>query len=438
MPNGSPMLISDTEISGVLKTVYSGYREKVFPISTPLLANVKKGGPGGLRNMRWGGAGVNFNAVLSRPVGLVASSNGYFGKHAQAQEKQGTMDIKRVYVTREIDGLAIVGTQSKEAAYIALAKKILDEAKDAATLGMQEILHGDGRGIKALVGTRTSDTVYIVDSPYGIASAGQGGLGLDQGMYIAILDTSASDAVLGRAIISSVANSGDNCTITLATAITGVAATDKIVLCTASDTAYNANPNGLTNILNRGGSYDSLHSLAATTYPRWDSTRLVAGTDTPDAAQPTEQDIWELMARVAGRSGFDAKMKPSDFLLMTTPGIEKKLADQYFGQRRLTQDDFVQIKGGFKAITICGVPLVSDFWCPAGVVYLLHKNSLTWITAKDFGQIEYESAGAFRFISGQDAYQVNWGEYMNFGTVNRLAHGMISGYTDTARYTHVI
>lgn len=438
MPNGAPMLISDTDIAGVLKTLYSNYREKVFPIVTPLLANVKKGGAGGPRNMRWGGAGVNFDVVLGRPVGLVASTNGYLPKHAQAEEKQGVMDIRRVYVTREIDGLAFFGTQNKAAAFVSLSQKILDEAKSAAQLGMQEMLHGDGQGIKALVSVVNSTTNYDVISPYGIASSGQGGLFLDKGMQIAILDTSASNAVLGRATITSITHSGDTSTIVLDAAISSVAATDKIVACTDSDTSFNAYPNGLTNILNRGGSYDSLHSIAASSYARWNTTRMVAGTDTPDANQPTEQDIWDLMTRVAGRSGFDAKMRPQDFLLMTSPGLKKKFADQFFGQRRLAPDDFTTIRGGFKGINICGVTMIDDLWCPAGTVYLVHLPSLSWITAKDFGQLQFESAGAWRFISGRDAYQINWGEYMNFGTVNRISHGLITGYTDTNRYTPLI
>lgn len=432
------MEINDAEISGVLKTLYANYREKVFPIITPLMANIKRAGPGGPRAMRWGGNGVNFNVVLGRPVGFTASSLGWLPNHAQAEEKQATVDIKRVYVTRQIDGLAIFGTQNKQAAYIALAQKILEEAKTAAQLGMQETLHGDGQGIKGLITVVNSTTSIDVASPYGIASSGQAGLTLDKGMYVAVLDTGSGNAVLGRATITAITHSGDTATLTLDTAIAGMAPTDKVVACTTQDTSFQSFPNGLTNILNRGGSYNDLHNLSAATYSRWNTTRLTAGTDTPDANQPSEQDIWELMTRVAGRSGFDARMKPGEFLMVTTPGIKKKLADQFFGQRQLGPSDFQNIKGGFKAITICGLPLIDDLWCPAGTIYLIHTPSLAWVSAKDFGQLQYESAGAWRFVDGRDAYQINWGEYLNVATVNRIAHGMITGYTDTNRYSFVI
>lgn len=434
----APMTITDSDISGVVKRVYTGFREKIFPLSTPLLANVEKGKAGGIRNMRWGGEGVFFDAVLTRPVGMTASDSGYFPPHAQATEKQGYMGVKRLYVTREIDGLAVTGTNSREAAFVSLAKKIIEEAKDAATLGMQEFLHGNGTGVKALITTVTDTDTIVVSSPYGVSGAGQGGLLLDAGMYIAVLDTSSSDAVLGKATITSVTNSGDSATLELSTTISSMQAGDKIVAATTSDTSYNAATNGLINITNRGGSYNILHNINGGTYPRWDAVRMVAGTDTPDVDQPSESDIWELIARIRGRSGKDASAKPGEFLLITTPGIKKKLAESFYGQRRFTPADFTTIKGGFKAIQICGVPLVEDQWCPAGTVYLLHLPSLTWVDSKDWTEVRIETMPVWRFIDGRDAGQINFGAYLNFGTVNRSTHGSITGYTDTSRYSHVV
>ena len=106
----SPLLITNSDIDGVLKRVYSGFRESVFPLTTPLLANIKKGTPGGPMNMKWGGEGVRFDVVLTRPTGMVASSAGNLPENHVATEKQGSLDIKRLYVRRVIDGLAIYGT----------------------------------------------------------------------------------------------------------------------------------------------------------------------------------------------------------------------------------------------------------------------------------------------------------------------------------------
>lgn len=433
----SPLMITDTEITGVLKRVYAGFREKVFPISTPLLANIEKGKPGGSRRIRWGGEGVFFDVVLTRPVGMTASASGYLPPDSEAIERQASVGIARLYVTRQIDGLAPVGTQSKEAAFVNLARKILDEAKDASKLGMQEIAHGDSKGIKAEITTVTDTTHVIVQKPYGYTGAGQGGLLVDQDMYVAVLDQSAGFAVLGRTRVTSVSNSGDSCTVTFGTAVAGMAAGDILVAATTNDTSYQSMPNGLGNILNRGGSYNSLHNLDAGTYARWNTTRIDASV-TFAGESPNEMHIWELATRVAGVSGKNAKEKPRDFLLLTTPGIEKQLAESFLGQRRFDSSATINLKGGFQAVNICGIPVVSDFWCPAGTVYLVHLPSLLWVDAADWQPVQYESAGNWRFISGRDAFETSFKAYLNLATAMRNAHGLITGYTDNNRYSFVM
>jgi len=435
-----PTTITDTEITGVLKNVYSDIRTEIFPRSTPLLANVKKGAKGGAHNLTWGGNGIYGDAVLTRPVGLNASQAGYLAKDAAATEKQFTLGIKRLYVTRQLDGLVIKGTANKEAAFISIARKVLGEAKSAFELGMQEVLHGDGRAIKGTVASSADTTHCVVTSPYGISGGGQGGLLLDAGMQIAVY---ASDltTLRGQSVISSVTNSGDNCTLVLGTAVVGLAATDVIVSASpnlSTDTSLNANPNGLVNITNRSNGYASLHSLSNASWPRWDALRMVAGTDTPDVNQPTEMDIYDLIMKVAGRSGKNARSTPKEFLLLTTPGIEKKLAESFLGQRRFDMSSQIELEGGFTGVNICGIACVSDVWCPRGTVYLVHLPSLLWVDAKDFGQVQFEDSGAWRFISGRDAFATSFGVYMEFGTANRAAHGSITSYTDTTNFGFVV
>lgn len=433
----NPLLITNTDISGVLKNVYASFRINAFPKLTPLLANVKKGRPGGPERMRWGGNGVYWDVLLTRPVGMSGSDAGYFPPTAQVIERQANLGIKRTYVRRQIDALAIAGTSDKEAAFIPLARKIVTEAMDAAQLGQQTVLHGDGTGVLALVTTVNSTTSIAVSSPYGISGAGQGGLLLDQNMYVAVYDTTLG-TLRGTATISAISNAGDTATLTLDTAVTGMVTGDKVVTAnTTTDTSANQVPNGLTNIFNRGGSYNSFEGVDAGTYKRWDTVRLVAGTDTPDATQPTEMDIWTLIVKVAGVSGKDAGLHADEFLILTTPGVEKALAESFFGQRRWTADDEATLEGGFKAVRISGIPVVRDYWCPAGTLYLIHLPSLTWVDRQDWVKLQYEDSGPWRFLAGRDAYEVNFGSYWNFGALQRNAHGIITGYTDTIRFSHV-
>lgn len=436
MPN-NPILITDSGLSGLLKNIYEMFRVQLFPRLTPALAQLKKARPGGPERMQWGGNGVFWDVVVDRPVGMTASDAGFFPPSAHATERQANLGVRRTYVTREVDMLAIQGTQSKEAAYLSLARKILTEATDAATLGQQEIVHGDGRAIKGIIGTVTDTTHIVVASPYGIASSGRAGLLLDKGMYIAVLDTTGA-TLRGKATITVAANSGDNVTLTLDTAIVGMVATDIVVPATSSDTAFNQYPNGFTNILNRGAAYNSLHGLSAATNARWDALRLVAGIDVGDANAISEMDLVDLAMRAANRSGKNPMTSPNEFLCITTPGLFKKLGESFLGQRQWQMQDRVTLKGGFEAVKIVGLNVIQDYWCPSGTVYLLHLPSLTWVDRQDWVKLSYEGSGPWRWIEGRDAHQINLGAYWNLGTLQRNAHGMITGYTDSIRYDHVM
>jgi hypothetical protein len=437
----SPTVITDAELSGLLKNVYVNFREKVQNLVTPLLAQLQKGRAGGPRNMRWGGNNVFFDVVVGRPSGATFSPNGYFPPDTTATEVQANVGVVRAYTTRQIDGLAFVGTQSKDAAFTTIAKKTMEEIKDASTLLMQQALHNKQDGVVAAISQVNSTTSIDVTSPYGVANAGQGNLLLSVGDYIAVLDVTSTPSVPvvhGRAQITAITNSGDTATLTLNAAISNMGATDFLVKATASDTSYNNAMNGLINITNRANGYASLHNISNATYGIWDATRMTAGTDTPDASQPTESDIWDLIQRIAGRSGKDAMTRPKDFLMLTTPGLAKKLMESMVGQRRFTAGEFsTTIKGGYKALEVCGIPCVQDYYVPAGTIYLLHLPSLAWVDAKDWGFVEFEGAGPWRWLQGRDAFETTYGWYGNLACLARNAHGSIVGYTDTARYSHI-
>jgi hypothetical protein len=439
MPN--PTQISDAELTGLLKNVYSEFRMKVQNLVTPLLAQLEKARAGGPKNMRWGGNNVFFDVVTGRPSGATFSSTGYFPPDTTAQEVQANVGVVRAYTTREIDGLAFVGTRDKRAAFTTIVTKTMEEIKTASRLLMQQALHNKPDGIMALVSSYSAGppVTVVVNSPYGLASAGQGSLLISVGDTIAVVDPGVGNTVRGRATVTAISVSGDNSTLTLSAAISGTTASDYIVKATANDTSFNGAMNGLINITNRGGSYANLHGVSASSYPIWNTVRLVAGTDTPDVNQPTESDIWDMIQRVTGLSGIDAQLNPNQFLLYTTPGIGKKLMESMVAQRRFDAPSFAKtIKGGYRAINVCGLDLVTDYYVPAGTIYLLHIPSLSWVDAKDWGFIEFEGAGPWRWLPGRDAFQTTYGWYGNMACLQRNAHAIITGYTDTQRYSHVI
>ncbi len=438
----NPIYINDTELAGDLKQLYNDMRTELFPIITPLFASIKKEGRGGPKRLNWGGQGAYFDVVLNPPVNWGVNNAGELPPSSQTTEVQGNLGPVRFYMRRQFDNLAIVGTSSKQAAFISLRQKIANEFSGGMRLGMQEMLQGNGTGVRGIVSGTTGSPVSActVISPYGVSNAGQGGLWLYKGMYIAIRDTTGA-TLRGKTYIQNVSNSGDTASLTFSSTIAGVIATDVIVAATANNDSYGQYANGLMNITNRGAAYNTLHAINAATagQERWDATRFTAGTDT-DTTAPTEMDVWKLSTAIAAKSGADATMNPKEFIIVTTFGIKQQLIQNTLAQRTnpVTGTQKVALPGGYEADALLGIPLIADSYVPAGTLYLIHLPSLFWIDAADWSPVQYENSGAVRWIDGYDAFETSWKSYMNFGTDKRNAHGSIIGYTDTQRFTPVV
>jgi hypothetical protein len=391
--------------------------------------------------MRWGGKGAVFDVVVGDPTGWHWSDTGRLPESQIRDEVQGTVGVKRFYIRQQFDKLAVTGTGNRNASYVTLAQKIDEEVRTKFRLGMQEGLHGDGRGIKATVTNVVNSTTFDVANPYGVTGAGQGALWLQRNAFIEVLN-SAGVTSRGKQTITSITlqTAPDTYRIVVSAALTGLATGDIIVSASTADNALNASINGLINLTNRGNGYASLHGISAATWARWDAVRMTAGTDTPRPEQLLESDLVELMMRVAARSGKNAMQDPDEFLFVTTPGLKKSFIESVQGQRELTLAQTSKtLNGGYAATASCnGVAIIDDPYCPVGTVYLLHLPSLGWVDAQDFGQVEYEGASAWRWIVDRDAYETSSSIFFNVATTMRNAHGSITGYVDTFRYSPVI
>jgi hypothetical protein len=440
----TPVMISDTELAGNLKNVYSAYRQELYPLSTPTFAQIKKEGRGGPKNLKWGGNGVYFDLVANRAGGWSSSTAGNLPDNHQVTEKQGFVGIKRIYITKAIDGLTEFGTDSKQAAFVSIGDRVMNELEQASSLAMEEILNGDALGIVAVIGTATDDTHSTVSKPYGYlnsgaATTGQGGLWLTEGEVYAVRSSNGV-TLRGRAKVLTITNTGDNAAIVWGTGLTGTQAGDIIVRCTPSDDSYNDYPNGLGNILNRGGGYASLHNQTPTNIARWNTTRLVAGTDTGDPNQINEMDLWFLAARVGASCGLDPEVVKDQYFFHGTKGLEQQLIQNGIAQRTRVVEGgkTMKINGDYTVTSFSGVPYITSSYSPCGEVKMVHIPSLFWVDRADFVPVTFDGLGDARWIDGKDAFSLHWKCYMNVGTIRRNAHGMIWGFTDNSRFSPVM
>lgn len=438
----SVLSVTDAGFQGNLKTYYTRFREDLFPLLVAVFAQFQKIKAGGPRNVTWQGRGVTWNVVSSDPVGWTYDQSGALPPSNFRGSEQASEGIRRMYVRQQFDRLANFATKGS-GAFITLGQQIDEEMRLKFRLGLEEGLHGDGRGIKATVTNVVNTTTIDIANPYGITDGGQGALWVAQGMQIAVYD-SAMTTKNGTAVVSSVTlqTAPDTYRIVLDAAIAGMSAGDVIVGAARSDSSsLNAHINGLTNIFNRGGNYSTgstkLHNLETTAAPRWDTVRLTAGTDTARSDALDEPALYELCLRVAAK-GESAFQSPNDFIIVTTTGLKKSYLEGLAGRLEgiMAKKGGRELAGGYGYdASFNGIPIIDSPYCPVGTVYLIHLPSIGWVDRQDFAPVSHEDAPAMRFVDGYDHFETSNAIFFNIITTKRSAHGMITGYTDTKRYS---
>lgn len=421
------------DLSPILKNVYLPIRKKAFPFMTPLLAQAKRGGPD---RVRYAGNDLFFVVKLDRRGGFVSSARGFLPDSKDAREKQGRLGIARTYATVEVDGLAARSTEDTRGAYISATKKLVEDVMEQWQLEQERILQGDSRGVRALVKTRTSATIIVVDSPYGIASSGPGNLHLVVGDVAASHDSSASFAFLAKATITDIVLAGDDATLTFDATIEGagtIAAGDVIVTAVpaatnATDTSFGAEPNGLMSIIDVENNFATFEGISD---ERWVAQKTTSSTGAID-----EVLIMKLLNTIRARAGVEWRNDPKAMLLLTTTGIWQSYGDSLLGLRRFAAPTMT-LNGGFTGVQVANATLIDDPWNPRGRLYAIHTPDTIFVDLMDFNELTLQDSTRWQRVNRRDAWEVVFASYWNYGVTVRNSHGVISNITDTENFSPI-
>lgn len=414
----------------ILKYVYLPVRKNAFPKMHPLTANAKRGS----KKVRFQGGDLLFDVKLGKRGGFISSAKGFTPEATLAAERQGRLRVARTYAVVQIDGLADAATKDAKASFIGAARKMTEDVMDQWQIEQTRILHGDSLGVRALVLSRTSSTVVTAASPYGIASSGPGGLHLEVGDTVASLDDNASDALLGKAKISTITHSGDTATITFASSIEGsgtIAAADKLVTAVptatdTNDTSFGAEPFGIKALVDVEAAFATWEGI---NHARWVAQKLTA-------TSVDEVVVMKLLNLIRGRAGINWRTNPKAMLLLTTTGIWQQYGDSLLGLRRFTAPEMT-LNGGFTGVQVAGATLLDDPWAPRGRLYAIHTPDTVFVDLMDFGIRTFNDSPKWKQASNRDAFEALYAVYWNYGAFMRSSHGVISGITDTVNYSPV-
>lgn len=419
-----PLILQD--FTPVLKNVYLPIRKKIFPINTVLLAQARKLGP---EHVTYAGNDLMFDVKVERRGGFVSSAAGFLPTSTIAREKQGRLSVARTYAKVQIDGLALKATSDPKGSYISAAKKIVEDAMDQWEIEQERILHGDSLGIRATVTSGVASVSQTVANPYGITGAGPGNLHLVIGDTVAFL---SSDGVTlrGKRVITNISLSVDTATLTVDSSVTTTTG-DLVVTCVptsvdANDTSFGAEPHGLKSIMDVENAFATFEGINDA---RWVANKIVSST-------VDETIVMRLLNTIRARSGVDWRKSPKNMLLLTSTGVWQAYGETLLGLRRFAAPE-MELKGGFTGVMVANATLVDDPWSPRGRLYAIYGPDTAFIDLMDFGEISFQDAPKWQRVSNRDAWEAVFAAYWNYGVLNRLSHGVISGITDTVNYSPV-
>lgn len=107
------------------------------------------------------------------------------------------------------------------------------------------------------------------------------------------------------------------------------------------------------------------------------------------------EDLFEQLADNVGAQG-NGEVE----VFLTSRGVKRRLANTYQSQKRFNDKTATRIEGGYSAIMVNEVPVVSDDDAPKGFAFGLNKSAFKWFQQTDPGWLQQGNGGIFHLKTG--------------------------------------
>ena len=243
--------------------------------------------------------------------------------------------------------------------------------------------------------------------------------------YIAIHDTSSSDAELVRAQVTEIDESTNTISLASGTDLSGVADGDKVVLANQVITDEGSDLDRWMNGLLTLCRDTTVHGISSNDEPDW-----AAGVDESGYGQALSgQDLYGFFEDINQRSDHPVKWAWS------TPGVIAAAGGPELDQRRYGSDEDT-MRLGFKKLNVMGVMVEGRPYCPSGHLFLGSDTALRKLSP-DEGSPEPENvietgekAGSFQQYNNRLGFYKDQIFRAQLTAVSRLGLGVIDGITE--------
>lgn len=389
-------MVTITSAENALKTVYLGpVAEQINTETNPLLAKIKQStqdvwGKEVKRLVQYGinggvGAGGETDALPT------AGGNNY---------KVFTTGLKNLYGTIQLSDKAIRASQNNVGSFVNLLNAEMEGLVKAASFNFGRMLFGDGTGVLATVKSVSGNDVTL-DSVKNLIA----------GMNIDFRNSSGEilDGVNVRRIVSI---DRQNKTIQVTGGILNATLVPENSVITVQG-SYGAELTGLKSIFSEKGYLYGLNKA---------TNKWLIPYVKKEVGQITEAEIQKAIDFVDENAGSKINF------IVCSSGVKRAFQNHLATYRRNT--DVMELKGGYKAISYNGIPIVSDRFCPEGTMFLLNTDDFTLHQLCDWKWLEGEDGKVLKQIPGTPTYSATLVKYADLVCTKPCGQAMLTGITE--------
>jgi len=371
-------MVTMSSADNALKSLYLGVvAEQLNTTVNPLLAKIKQTTQDvwGKEIRRLAQYGINGGIGAGTEDGTLpaAAGNNY---------DQFVLTLKNLYGTIEISDKAVRASENSVGAFVNLLNAEMEGLLKASSFNFGRMLFGDGNGTLGKVTAVDDDGIVTLDSVKNVV----------EGMVIDFLSSTGA-AISGASArrITNVDRANKTVTVTGTKLTSATVPADSIITVQNS---YGKEITGLKAIFSGTG---SIYGLDRATH-KWLVPYMKSGVGTISETV-IQQAIDTLEENAGSRVNF----------IVCSSGVKRAYQKSLAAFRR--NIDVMELKGGYKALSYNGIPVVSDRFCPDGTMYLLNTDDFVLHQLCDWKWLEGEDGRVLKQVANKPVYSATLVKY---------------------------
>lgn len=306
--------------------------------------------------------------------------------------------LANIFGNVEISDKLLRVTNGNAGSLVNVLNSEMEGLLDSAKFNFARMLFQDGTGTLCKIGTMTnvtSRTTFPVSTTKHVM----------EGMIVDIY--SGTTKTVSSNKITSVDRT--NNTITLGTSVSNdvtIAANDVVAL----QNSYKKELFGLGYLFD--STITDFYGLTRANYSHLMPSTLSVSTNV------TADGIQQMLDKIDERSGNDID------LIITSYAMRRN----YFSNLSSTRSnvDYMNLDGGFKAISYNGIPLIADRFCPDSKMYFLNTADFKLQQLGDWSWIESNDGKVLRQVDNKAAFAATLVKYANLLCVKPIGQGVLT------------